>query len=238
MSLKRIALAICACAPALAQNTFEVASVRPHQPDRSGWLTVRFSVRRALPIRGDRFTEANASITDLLMDAYDIEDFRIIGVPAWAQAPRERFDIEAKAAVVPTQDELRQMLQALLADRFQIKLHHESRPLPVYALVPAKGGPKLRKAADDSGTTIPMLVRTISSGVDRPVVDATGLTGNYELPKIDWVQFARAKHGDTDAASEGSIFSVIQQELGLKLEPRKDPLDVVVIDRAERPTAN
>ena len=235
-------------------QTFEVASVKPH-PIPPGQFLIRIPNGPGIEVRGDHF-KVIATLNELIMDAYGVEDYRIVGSPAWA-VPTEgdHFDVDAKSEGVPSAGELRQMLQALLAERFQLKLHRETRELPVYALTVAKGGAKMRKLGDDEKpptsatrprerpatlmSSIPALIWSISRAVDRPVVDQTGLPGIYEYANLNWAQFARdrrAASADTPVAE--SVFTALQQELGLKLEPRKDPVKVLVIEHAERPSAN
>ncbi|SPE43044.1 conserved exported hypothetical protein [Candidatus Sulfopaludibacter sp. SbA3] len=248
-----ISAAVVISAGAWAQS-FEVASVKPH-PLRPGQFMFRIP-GRGLQVHGDRFTEDAVTVNDLIMEAYGVPEHQISGGPSWAAAPNgDHFDIAAKSAAVPTVRELQEMVQTLLADRFHLKLHREMKEVPVYALVIAKTGSKMRKMADDYTaptyatrprerpavmvSTIPMLIGLISNGVDRPVIDQTELSGQYEYTNLDWGQFGRDKRaGPLDPQSGESIFFAVQQELGLKLEPRKDPVEVLVIDHVEKPTAN
>lgn len=257
-----IAVAAMAIAPPLRGQTepakplaFEVTSVKPH-PIEAGRFIIRMPRGVGIQVRGDRFTENLATLNDLIMEAYEVVDYQISGAPAWAVPPGgEHFDIAAKSDGVPTPGQLRQMLQTLLADRFQLKLHRETRELPVYALVIGKGGAKMRKLGEDEKpptyatrpqerpktmmSSMAMLVKLISGVVDRPVVDQTGLEGTYEFANLDWAQFGRNKRAaPLDPEIGESIFTAVQQELGLKLEPRKDAVEVLVIDRAEKPAVN
>jgi uncharacterized protein (TIGR03435 family) len=142
------------------------------------------------------------------------------------------------------------MLWALLADRFQVKVHREMRESPVYVLVTAKRGPKLKESDREAmsrltlagGRTIRIttikgsveqLAGHLSGDLGRPVVDRTGLTGSYDH-KLEW-----ASDGGVAGDSNGpSIFSVVQEQLGLRLESTKAPIETVVIDRVEKPTEN
>jgi uncharacterized protein (TIGR03435 family) len=188
------------------------------------------------------------------MDAYDVTDYQISGLPRWAQGLGcDHFDVEATSEKVPTVAQLQQMMQGLLADRFALQLHWEPRQLPVYALVIAKTGHKVRKLRADEQVptfaTLPPpsptvvgsisgLVRLISDKVDRRVINETGLTGNYEYPSLDWEQFRRDLRGPADDNGATSIFAALQQDLGLKLEPRKDRVEMLCIDHAEKPAEN
>ena len=143
------------------------------------------------------------------------------------------------------------MLQRLLADRFHLSFHRETREMPVYALVVAKGGPKFKESAPDAVTqargkvTATVLssftksrmddvVRVLSSATDRPVLDRTGLAGFYDLT----LEFARDPAAAIAESNTASIFTAVQEQLGLKLEPNKGPIDVLVINGVERPSAN
>ena len=192
------------------------------------------------------------------MDAYGVEDYEISGLPGWALAPRgEHFDIEAKARgdEAPTSEQLRLMLQNMLADRFQLKLHREMRPLPVYALVVAGNGPQVREITKEAfdaqprygrmparwpertQTTMTMFVNSLARQVDRPVLDRTGLTGYYELATPEWMQPDWDRRSDPVAA-QGAVMSELEAKVGLKLESRKDPVEVLVIDHVAMPSPN
>jgi uncharacterized protein (TIGR03435 family) len=164
-----------------------------------------------------------------------------------------RFDIAAKAEgdAPRSEEEFRQMLQSLLRDRFHLATHRETRDTPVYALVMDKGGPKFRESAPDangvlrmarrsqitaSGGTMAQLVGWFSNlnEVDRPVVDQTGLPGRYDF-MLEW---SNSFAGDALDSTLPSIFTAIREQLGLKLEPRRAPLEILVIDHAEMPTSN
>ncbi len=225
---------------------FEVASIRPHKGPYTE-VGVRIS--------GPKVTIEAYGLLGLIMDAYQLtEDIQISGGPPWMSADSVRFDI---AAIAPgdgatSQENLRLMLQALLADRFQLKVHRVTQEIPVYALVVAKNGPKLKESApaEESSVTasggrtaqITManvsterLAIQLSGGLDRPVVDKTGLKGHYDV-KLNWIpEFA----GPPPPGSDGvNIFTAVQEQLGLKLEPQKAPIEILVIDHVERPSEN
>jgi uncharacterized protein (TIGR03435 family) len=134
------------------------------------------------------------------------------------------------------------MMQTLLADRLQLKLHHESKELPVYELVIDKSGSKLKAVGPEeaaTATTVPKLIGMLSLLVDRPILDKTGLAGTYHEPLLDWAQLARDRRAGADDASTGqSVFTTVQDQLGLKLQPAKAPLDILVIDHVEKPSEN
>ena len=223
----------------------------------------------------------NSTLLFIIRGAYGMFnslDDKFIGVPGWART--DRYDIEAKVdpADIEALHNLRRhqrdlMFQALLADRFNLKVHPETREQPVYALVIAKNGPRFTEAKPGdtypngikdafdghtgpgvvnssrhgiAGQAIPMstLVMILTQTVDRTVMDKTALTGKYDL-KLDWTpETAASTSPGTDSAvpppddSGPSIFTAIQDQLGLKLEPAKAQVEVLVIDHVEQPSPN
>ena len=221
----------------------------------------------------------NTPLQDLIEAAYEVQGDRIAGAPDWFHT--ELFDVDAKVGS-STADKLqklspdqrafarRRMLQALLADRFRLAVHRETRELPVYALLIAERGPKLREATPGNtyadgvkgpdgaplgagkmtfgpvassmlkvtaqALPIPSLVRTLSLQVGRTVLDMTGLTGNYDFT-LQWFP-GSPKDADKSPATGSSIFQAVQQQLGLKLEPKTAPLEMLVVDQAELPSAS
>jgi uncharacterized protein (TIGR03435 family) len=160
----------------------------------------------------------------------------------------------------PSPEQFRLMLQALLADRFQLRIHHANKELPVFNLVLAKNGPKLKENVTDAKVSMAMrdgrlfriravhaplrnLVDELSNpnhGAGRPVFDKTGLTGFYDF-EIDWAPNDLASAGPDglpSGAAGQSVFAALQERLGLRLEPATVPFDTVVIDHAEKPDAN
>jgi uncharacterized protein (TIGR03435 family) len=233
------------------QPSFEVASVRPN---KSG------GPRYSINPKGDRFTATNISVFSLLQWAYDVEAFRISGAPSWFGS--DRFDVEGKAEGVPSMAQFRLMLQPLLADQFRLKLHRDTKQGPVYELVVARGGPKL-KPAKCVGTpspgnpcggftgsprgslmgradTLPEFAKQLSAILDRPVVNKTGLGDAYDFDLI-WTpdEIARQGPGDPDAPAVDpagpSFFTAVEEQLGLRLLSAKGPVDFLVIDSVARP---
>jgi uncharacterized protein (TIGR03435 family) len=267
MRVLRCGFPMMVAALALGQNvtpnspTFEVVSVKPH-PLPAMTAAFRFHATTPGPpvlhATGNRFVENTATVQELIMDAYGIEAFRISGLADWTLSPKgEHFDIDARAGGdgTPTPEQLQLMLQNVLADRFQLKLHREMRPLPVFALVIAKNGPKIReisKEAFDNRPRFPRMparwpeltqdtmngiVDSLIREMDRPVVDQTGLTGYYEFATPEWMQPDWDRRTDPLGA-QAAVFSELEARMGLKLEPRKDPIEVLVIDHVERPSPN
>jgi uncharacterized protein (TIGR03435 family) len=178
-------------------------------------------------------------------------------LPDWCVRGGDVYDIEAKTANdSPTVDQVRQMMQALLTERFELKLHRESRDLPVYELVVGKGGSKLKESVPDERpaqrgadgrmvmpktmtSTVPMLVTLLSNLTDRPIIDKTGLGATYQYENLDWAGIKRAQIASADSAEPSeSVFTAVQEKLGLKLEPAKAPSEVLVIEHVKRPSAN
>ncbi len=231
---------------------FEAVSVRPNT---SGDLRQRSSTQ------GRTYTVVNTPLLRLIGSAYEVGPMlsRITGGPAWVQ--NERFDITATLPEGTTFREVPAMLRALLADRFTLKVRRETRDAPAYALVLARSdgrlGPKLRRSTIDCvaeqkagrqhphcqtqvdsniqtrGQGMATLARLLPSCAQRPVVDRTGLTGEYDVD-IEIPQQTNAAGTDTG----GGIFTAITEQLGLKLESISAPLEFIVIESVERPAAN
>jgi uncharacterized protein (TIGR03435 family) len=226
---------------------FEVASIRPHK----GMYTV---VRSS--ISGPKVTIEAYGLLGLIMDAYHLNaSYQVSGGPSWMDSDSDRFDIVANAPGegTPTGDDVRRMLQSLLTERFQLKLHRETQERPVYALVVAKNGPKLKESAPDKepstsvgggrtshltmtrATMEQFAVQLSTSGLDRPVVDKTGLAGHYDIT-LNWIpEFAGPPAPNSDGVN---VFTAVQEQLRLKLETEKAPIEILVIDHAEKPSEN
>jgi len=205
----------------------------------------------------------NVTLGDCLKFAYGITNDAQIAGPAWINNKDVRFNIEAKAQPDTPRDQLLLMLQNLLAERFRMALHREQRELTVLRLVVARNGPKIRgESPDATGSgprfapgvivsdrlTMPVLATLLSRFSREPVLDETGLSGAYDV-NLQWTPETRPTPPTGGAAEPDqpgapapdhpSIFSAVQEQLGLKLERRKGPLEVLVVDRADRvPVAN
>ncbi len=260
-------LSALACAQSVTASSFEVASIR--QNTRYSWI--RRPWNTSLPcaagphgaVCGNRFTEEVASLLDLIGDAYSVRPYQISRLPDWGDSAHDVYDIDARVTGgrTPTVGKARAMLQTLLADRFHLKLHHETKDLPVFALVPAKNGPKLKPAqegcnahSDDAlafqkwaGVT-----QMLSHFADRPVIDKTGFDAPYycaldgqdpftvflELASAGDARGDRPQAAAPDDSNGPSVFTLLEEKWGLKLESQKAPLDVLVIDHVERPGDN
>ena len=194
------------------------------------------------------------ALLGLIMDAYKLEPYQIAGRAAWMD--KYRYDITARAPGEnpPTSAQVETMLQTLLADRFQLRFHREIRQLPEYALVLGKNGPKLHASAPDatwrtrlsgsglvneltvSKEDMDQLAKQLPTAVGRPVVDRTGLTGRYDF-QLSWSSDA-VSTVPSEQERPPSIFIALQEQLGLKLESARGPVELLVIDHAEKPTPN
>jgi len=276
-------------ASAAPTASFEVASIKPTKPGAPGTL-MRIDA-------GSRFNANGISVMLLLEQAYGVREAQISQAPPWLTS--EHFDIDAKAEdsaaaaidKLPPEErkeKLQQMLQNLLAERFKLELGHDTKELPVYALVVAKNGPKLQvssfKPSDgpppkdepikggapgpgsmfmnapgrivSTGAQIAMLADILSRFAGRVVVDKTGLAGCYDFT-LQWHDEGHGPMsfggpggpggpvgpggpggGPPQEASGPSLFTALQEQLGLKLEPQKAPMDVLVIKHVEKPSEN
>jgi uncharacterized protein (TIGR03435 family) len=231
-------------AMAQAQPAFEVASIRLHTGPILGVGIV---------LSGSRITVTNSTVVGLITYAYDLKIYQVTGGPGWVSDYASfGWDITAVAGDggALTHDQARPMMQALLADRFQLKIHRETKEMPVYALMATgKGGTKLKVSAPDAegmmrmsgGRTIKVeatagrmeqLVAQLSGTLRMPVLDKTGLTASYDYT-LEWAPENAA--ADVDAPT---LFTALQEELGLKLESQKAPVEIFVIDHAEKPSEN
>jgi uncharacterized protein (TIGR03435 family) len=226
-----------------AGPAFEVASVKPSgaADGSAGW--------RGSP---GYLTVRNYSLKALIRIAYRVRDEQIVGGPKWIDS--ERFDVDARAAGPAKDPELMDMLETLLAQRFQLALHRETKTVTGYALVVPKGGAlKIRPDAAQGngemtrqgklvawGISMARVAQALSRILASPVTDQTGAAGFYSFT-LEWTPDtaqAPGPDGAADGYSGPSLFTVLQQQLGLKLEPRKDPIEILAIDRAERPAEN
>ena len=227
-----------------APTEFEVASIRPNN------LNDRIVTIEVGP--GGRFAARGYTLQLLIQRAYGVMGWNITGVPGWLAT--DRYDVSAKAAVKGdlTEHQLRPMLQALLADRFKLKLHQVSKEMSGFALVVARGGPKIKASADGeehsdtfrlnnaglTGQGVPMrdFARYVGGKLGLVVVDQTGLPGNYDF-KVDWTVEPDAG-GDLREALRTATFAALQDKLGLKIVAQKITVQMLVIDSVEKASAN
>ncbi len=193
------------------------------------------------------FAMRNVPLRYCLEWAYNLQDYEISG-PDWIKSD-ERYDIVANAPGSASNDQMKPMLQKLLTERFQMKLHREKRDLSVYALALGKGAPKVKEVAPGgpaelSGSPsavyfhnqpLSRLTFLLTRRLDRPTLNLTGLNAIYDFT----LDLSGLPIGDNQAGDGPSIFTAVQQDLGLKLEAQKAPIDVLIIDHAEKiPTDN
>jgi uncharacterized protein (TIGR03435 family) len=240
--------------PANANPAFEVATIKPGEPGREG---------KGIGLRGTQFSAMNFNVNDLISFAYGLHPAQIVGAPAWFAT--DLYDIDGVPDIegIPSEKQQNIMVQKLLASRFQLKFHHERKELPVYVITVAKGGAKMTKDAgspddpDDfffSGL-VDLTVRNLTIAdfatqfqivvTDKPVVDHTGLTDRYDFT-LKWTpddtQFVQFRGSSPlppprDGAPP-SLYTAVQEQLGLKFESTKAPDDVIVIDHVEKPSPN
>jgi uncharacterized protein (TIGR03435 family) len=271
--------------------TFDVASVKPSQPQTGPGMRVMMRGGPGTPDPG-QLTYTNVSLQNILQNAYDVKSYQISG-PGWLGS--ERYDIAAKIPQGATKEQFRKMLQNLLAERFKLTLHRETKELPIYALVVGKNGSKLKETPKDTpaaggapppgggrmkldkdgrpqmppmgkgsmrmmfhngnqelsavGMKLSGLADMLSGQLGRPVVDQTGLTGEYDFTlecspenMVNMGPMPPPPPGAAPVMVESSappLPQAIQEQLGLKLEAKKGPVELLVIDHAEKvPTEN
>jgi uncharacterized protein (TIGR03435 family) len=247
--------------PNVKMPAFDVVSVKPNKlgSGNMSWMT-----------KPDGYACVNISLKTLIASAYGVRQDLVSGGPGWVES--QGFDVDAKVAGEDvealkklTGPQRNSMLQPLLADRFKLKVHTETKILPTYDLVVAKGGPKLTEVpaadlADDGkdpehskhpymmevgpGTfkgqamSLQFIANHLSFVLEKTVTDKTGLKGKYDI-ELKWTpEGPKAAGDDGSSDSTTSIFTAVQEQLGLKLVPAKGPVETLVIDRVELPTQN
>lgn len=237
---------------ALAAPAFEAASVKPSDPaDRR---------MRVDAMTGGRLTARSVSLSWLVQFAWHLEPYQLSGGPGWMQT--SRYDVTARAEDLTTgNDRIRQMTQTLLAERFALKLHTESKDLPIYRMTTAKSAKGLRQAAACAAPDCPVFDMSIGGqltarGVtmedfshvltdltSRPVRNQTALAGQYDF-RLSWTPDDATPGAIGPRGSPApdptlaSIFTALTEQLGLKLQSDKGPVDVYIIDHAEKPSEN
>ena len=222
---------------AASEPRFEVASIKPSPPEYVGFQSY---------VRGDRYTALTATVRNLMSYAYGIRDFQITGGPAWTSSVGYNISAKMPTAAGTGRDSSKLMMQALLAARFGLKFHRITKDRAGYALVIDKSGPKLVESKNPGpglglgrgrlmgrGSDMLTLARELSSQLEAPIADRTGLGARYDFTLI-WSPDDQV----TDSA-EPSVFSAIREQLGLRLDPVKDvPVEFFVIDSVNKPSEN
>ncbi len=237
-----------------ADPVFAVATIKLSDPSLPGY---------GMKIRPGQFSATGYTLRLLIMYAWDLHRTQIRGGPAWLDSDKYNVTAKPDGQGLPSPQQWQTMLQKLLADRFGLAFHRETRTLSVYALTVAKGGPKLTSAVGDPNASADISflalgrlgARNASTAdfahsmqknvVDRPIIDRTNLSGTYDFGLI-WVpdefQFSEVRTPggpQIPSNTEGAdLFTAIQQQLGLKLTAMRAPAEVFVIDHAEKPSAN
>ena len=231
--------------PAAPAFSYDVVTIKPDNSDKGSW--------RNMP---DGFSAGGTSAANLILNAYGLlMPDQIVGLPGWANS--ERLEVQGKmdADTVAALDKLppteqwpqrQRMLQTLLAERFALKVHHTTKQLPIYVLTVASGGSKLKKSATDVGgggmysngkivvraTSIESLAINLSNSVGRIIVDKTELAGGYDFT-LEW-----APAGANADDPRPSIFTALEEQLGLKLKSTQGPVDAIVVDSIQRASEN
>ena len=237
-----------------AKVEFDVASIKPNKSDSNS---------SSMNDSDGYWRCVNTSVKSIFLNAFDVLPEQIVNAPAWVDS--ERFDIQAryeKDASLSGMDSALQMkarLRALLESRFDFKMHRETREWQAYALVPGKKGPKLTPTArkeggsstrtnnghmEAQGTTMDNLARNLALRLGRPVVNETGLDGRFDFTLDFESESKQVRIADKDSPIAGvedpkpSLFTALQDQLGLRLEARKAQVEMLVIDRIARPSDN
>lgn len=233
---------------------YEVASVKPNVDDGFGYT---------FHIDPGTLSASGITLRRLIMTAYQVHGFRIVGAPEWVDS--QRWDVQAKHDGPVSPDQIHQMLRTLLEERFQLRSHFEKRQMPVYELVIDRRGAKVPAAKDPEAmptfrtgnglvqmttVTSATFASQLSYSLARPVIDKTGLSGNFDFA-LEWTAEPGENGGPTTSglppgtpaprpstADGPSIFTAIREQLGLQLKSGTGPVEVLVIDHAEKPDAN
>lgn len=253
--MRTLALLAVIAAGVLAQSdpAFEVATIKPSAPGQPGF---------GMGMAGHRFIGVNTTLRDLIAFAYGLHPDQITGGPPWIASDKYDLYAEVTGKGAPESQRIRAMVQQLMADRFSLVFHRAKKELSVYAIVVAKSGAKFTGSAGEPNVNasfdFPSLGRmTVHNATiadfavwleryvtNRPVVDQSGISGKYNFT-FDWSPDETQLPGlseqlqHTNGRSERpDLYTAIQQQLGLKLESAKAPVEILVIDRAERPSDN
>ncbi len=252
MKLSRFIAALFLTTASIPAQTlsFEVISIKPNNTG---------SGSTSESTRPGRVMDTNVTISEVMQAAFGIRDFQIANAPGWLAG--DKYDITATTGTSKdlTELELQPYFQALLADRCKLRFHRETRELVLYTLVVAKNGAKgatkllphpgegesstnVSNGKDRttiSSTDIPMahLASLLGASLHRVVIDNTGLAGGYDL-SLEWTPEPPAGADNSSESSGPSLFTALQEQLGLKLETTKGPVEIVVIDNIEKPTDN
>ena len=220
---------------------FEVASVKPVDRSKLG-NSIPMNIGT---VRREEVTFGNAMLSDCIRFAYGMGSDAQIAGPDWIKSMQFLYDVVAKGAPGASREQLQAMMRTLLAERFKLVSHREQKEMSYYALAPAKGGPKIHAVKEipdgfrgatyggkiDSILQMPGLAYLLSRfEKERPILDQTGLRGLYQV-KLEWTP---QQLQNPDAAPGPSLFTALSEQLGLRLEARKGPVEMLVVDSAEK----
>jgi len=240
--------------PADAKPVFDVATIKPSDPDRKGM---------GFTFRNGNFMTINTTLLEIIKFSYGLQDKQVVGLPDWATT--EKWDFNGKADIpgMPNPEQTRHMMQVMLGERYGLKFHEDTKEMSAYVLSVAKTGPKMEAAPKDAGPLPGLFFRGLgvltvtnatmldfsqlmqSAVLDKPVVNQTGLTGKYNF-LLKWTPDESQFGGmgmkvppPSDAAdAPPPLYTAITEQIGLKLEAGKAPVKVFVIDHVEKPSAN
>jgi uncharacterized protein (TIGR03435 family) len=236
-----------------AKAVFEVATIKPSNPAAQGKL---------LTIKGRQVLTINTSLSDLISYAYGLHTRQVVGGPSWMGSDKYDITGQPEGQGMPNQNQMRTMIRALLEDRFKLTTHRETRELPAYALVVGPGGPKMTKNDSNPNGLPGLLFRGLGvlpatnatmgdfAGVmqlavlDRPVIDRTGLQGRWDFTltwtpdETQFASFGVRIPTSTDPNAPPVLFTAVQEQLGLKFDSVRAPVEVLVVDRVEKPSEN
>jgi uncharacterized protein (TIGR03435 family) len=253
-----VSIAVAWCMTVASAQQFEVASIRPATFPAAEYFAgftdgAGLCAAPRLERAGPRVTIHRVTLCGLVRLAYDVKDYQVVGMPAWMtkKEPSIFYEVEARTGgeTPATSEQVQQMVRSLLTERFQLVMHQEERDIPVYVLTVDKNGPTLTGGVHERcqllpkgsvsvgpgtcwGMTMAQFAVVLSREVDRAVVDRTGLAERYAF-SLEMPRGRRAFDPDVP-----SIFTAVQEQLGLRLVPQRMPAGVVVIDRAEPPSPN
>ena len=240
-------------------TAFTVASIKPNKSGDD-----RFMLR---PLPGGGLTATGVTLRMLIMNAYEVAGYQISGAPSWIGTERWDIEAKTEGVqgLLP-RDQFAALLRRLIEDRFQLKIRRDTKELPTYALVVTKTGSKLKPHPSDAAEKRPLmqfgrgsatftnislagLAGQLSLDLGRPVIDRTDLKGGYDFT-LEWTPatgeggpeaFGLAPRAEPSSAADSngpSIFTALQEQLGLKLESQKGPVETIIIEGVERPSRN